>query len=77
MRTRVMNQLQAIAMNEGVRVRKKLWSKSGRAKLESLQLAPWAVVPPYLKQKGYTFPVLPVYSAGDAGRLCSAANLDR
>jgi transposase len=42
MRTRVMNQLQAIAMNEGVRVRKKLWSGSGRAKLESLQLAPWA-----------------------------------
>lgn len=42
MRTRVMNQLQAIAMNEGVRLRKKLWSESGRAKLESLQLAPWA-----------------------------------
>jgi transposase len=37
-----MNQLQAIAMNEGVRLRKALWSKSGRAKLESLQLAPWA-----------------------------------
>jgi transposase len=29
-------------MNEGVRLRKALWSKSGRAKLESLQLAPWA-----------------------------------
>jgi transposase len=42
MRTRVMNQLQAIAMNEGVRLRKALWRKSGRAKLESLQLAPWA-----------------------------------
>jgi transposase len=42
MRTRVMNQLQAIAMNEGVRLRKKLWSGAGRAKLESLQLAPWA-----------------------------------
>ena len=42
MRTRVMNQLQAIAMNEGVRLRKKLWSESGRAKLESLQLASWA-----------------------------------
>jgi transposase len=42
MRTRVMNQLQAIAMTEGVRLRKKLWSGSGRAKLESLQLAPWA-----------------------------------
>jgi transposase len=42
MRTRAMNQLQAVAMNEGVRLRKKLWSGSGRAKLESLQLAPWA-----------------------------------
>lgn len=41
-RTRVMNQLQAIAMNEGVRLRKALWSKSGRTTLESLQLAPWA-----------------------------------
>src|SRR5215469_2027830 len=42
MRTRIMNQLQAIAMGEGVRLRKSLWSRSGRAKLESLQLAPWA-----------------------------------
>ncbi len=42
MRTRVMNQLQATAMSEGVRLRKKLWSEYGRAKLESLQLAPWA-----------------------------------
>jgi transposase len=42
MRTRVMNQLQAMAMNEGVRVKKALWSKSGRAQLKSLQLAPWA-----------------------------------
>ena len=42
MRTRVMNQLQAIAMNEGVRLRKRLWSGAGRAKLASLQLAPWA-----------------------------------
>jgi transposase len=37
-----MNQLQAIAMSEGVRPRKKLWNGAGRAKLESLQLAPWA-----------------------------------
>ena len=42
MRTRVMNQMQAIAMGEGVRLGKKLWSRTGRAKLESLQLAPWA-----------------------------------
>ncbi len=42
MRTRVMNQLQAIAMNEGVRRKKGLWSKQGRGQLESLQLAPWA-----------------------------------
>ncbi len=37
-----MNQLQAVAMNEGVRRKKALWSKSGRAKLESFALAPWA-----------------------------------
>jgi len=42
MRTRIMNQLQAAAMNEGVRRKKALWSKSGRAQLESLPLAPWA-----------------------------------
>ena len=37
-----MNQLQAVAMNEGVRRKTALWSKSGRAQLESLSLAPWA-----------------------------------
>ena len=42
MRTRVMNQLQAIAMNEGVRRKMALWSTSGRRQLESLALAPWA-----------------------------------
>jgi transposase len=42
MRTRVKNQLQALAMNEGVRWKKKLWSEKGRAQLESLSLAPWA-----------------------------------
>jgi transposase len=42
MRTRIMNQLQAIAMNEGLQQRKKLWSQAGRAQLESIQLAPWA-----------------------------------
>jgi len=41
MRTRVMNQLQAIAMNEGVRRKRGLWSKKGRAQLESLRLPPW------------------------------------
>jgi transposase len=40
MRTRVMNQLQAIALNEGVRRKKGLWSKSGREQLESFPLAP-------------------------------------
>jgi len=35
-------QLQAVAMNEGVRRKTALWSKSGRAQLESLWLAPWA-----------------------------------
>jgi len=37
-----MNQLQALAMNEGQRQKKKLWSEPGRAQLEKLPLAPWA-----------------------------------
>src|SRR5499427_5896149 len=40
-RTRVMNQLQAVALNEGLRCKKRLWRASGRQQLESLQLAPW------------------------------------
>lgn len=43
MRTRAMNQIQAAAMNEGVRRKKGLWSKNGRKQLESLTLAPWAM----------------------------------
>jgi len=42
MRTRIMNQLQALAMNEGKRRKSKLWSTQGRAELEKLALAPWA-----------------------------------
>ena len=42
MRTRIMNQLQAVALNEGVRRKKALWSKEGRAQLESFLLLPWA-----------------------------------
>jgi transposase len=37
-----MNQLQALAMNEGKRWKKRLWSEQGRAKFEKLPLAPWA-----------------------------------
>jgi transposase len=37
-----MNQLQAVAMNEGKRWKKKLWSGQGRAQLEKLPLAPRA-----------------------------------
>jgi len=42
MRTRILNQLQAVAMNEGQRWKKRLWNKQGRALLENLPLAPWA-----------------------------------
>jgi transposase len=38
MRTRIMNQLQALAMNEGQRLKSKLWSTQGRAVLEKLAL---------------------------------------
>jgi transposase len=41
MRTRAMNQLQAIAMNEGVRRKRGLWSEKGRKQLESLSLPHW------------------------------------
>src|ERR1700737_29487 len=39
MRTRIINQLQALAMNEGYRWKKKLFSEQGRALLEKLSLA--------------------------------------
>jgi transposase len=42
MRTRIMNQLQALAMNKGHRRKKKLWSAQGRAQLEKLALGTWA-----------------------------------
>src|SRR5258706_3274223 len=42
MRTRIMNQLQALAMNEGYRWKKKLFIAPGRALLEKLSLAPSA-----------------------------------
>src|SRR6476646_7990892 len=41
MRTRVMNQLQAVALNEGLRCKKRLWQKRGRQQLESFPLAAW------------------------------------
>ena len=41
-RTRVMNQLQAVALNEGLRCKKRLFRAGGRQQLESFPLAPWA-----------------------------------
>jgi transposase len=34
--------LQAVALNEGLRCKKKLWRKHGREQLEAFRLAPWA-----------------------------------
>jgi transposase len=42
MRTRVMNQLHVLALNEGLQRKKALWRPAGRQQLESLALAPWA-----------------------------------
>src|SRR6266849_6126784 len=42
MRPRIMNQLQALALNEGLRCRKRLWREHGRRQLVSFRLAPWA-----------------------------------
>jgi len=41
-RTRIMNQLQAVALNEGLRCKKRLWRETGREQLEAFRLAPWA-----------------------------------
>src|SRR5450432_3428726 len=41
-RTRIMNQLQAVALNEGLRCNKRLWREAGREQLEGFRLAPWA-----------------------------------
>ena len=41
-RTRVKNQLQAIALSQGVQKKGKLWSQGGRAELEQLPLLPYA-----------------------------------
>jgi transposase len=41
-RTRILNQLQAVALNEGLRSKKKLWRERGRQQLEAFRLAPWA-----------------------------------
>src|ERR1022692_2715996 len=37
-----MNQLQAVALNEGLRCKKRLWRETGREQLQALRLAPWA-----------------------------------
>src|SRR5260370_38796637 len=40
--TRIMNQLQTVALNEGHRYKKRLWREAGRKQLEAFRLAPWA-----------------------------------
>ena len=40
--TRILNQLQAVALNEGVGCKKRLGREKGREQLESFRLAPWA-----------------------------------
>src|SRR5579859_6010032 len=39
---RVMNQLHVVPLNEGLRRKKALWRPAGRKELESIALAPWA-----------------------------------
>jgi transposase len=42
MRTRVKNELQHLALNQGVQKKRKLWSQAGQQLLRSLPLQPWA-----------------------------------
>jgi len=41
-RTRTKNQLQALALGQGVQKKRKLWSEAGRGELEKLELLPYA-----------------------------------
>lgn len=41
-RTQVKNQLQALALGQGVQRKRKLWTQAGRAELEKLELLPYA-----------------------------------
>ena len=40
MRTQVKNQLQALALNQGLQLKRKLWSEAGRAELPALPMLP-------------------------------------
>ena len=40
--TQIKNQLHALALNQGLQKKGKLWSAAGRAQLRALELAPWA-----------------------------------
>jgi len=42
MRTRVKNQLQALAINQGLRLRHQLWTQRGQQQLQALELLPYA-----------------------------------
>jgi transposase len=42
MRTRVKNQLRAVALNEGLGPKPGLWSQKGQAQLQALALPPWS-----------------------------------
>jgi hypothetical protein len=41
-RTRIKNQLQAMALSQGVQKKRKLWTTVGRLELEQLELLPYA-----------------------------------
>jgi transposase len=43
-RTQVKNQLQAMALSQGVQKKRKLWTQGGRAELEKLELLPYAAL---------------------------------
>jgi transposase len=43
-RTRAKNQLHAIAANEGLHAKRRVWSQAGQAELMALPLSPWASV---------------------------------
>src|SRR6266478_4612843 len=59
-RTRIMNQLQAVALNEGLRCKKRLWREAGREQLEARK----CLTPPTLLETRYFTNNVPYASWG-------------
>jgi transposase len=74
-RTRVMNQLQAVALNEGLRCKKRLWRERGRQELESFALP--AGEPATTGSAGVAGPTEPNHCGAEPGNRAGSREMSR